>query len=66
MAQRAQISAKLRGNMRNWVDDRIDNRESLMLQSFFTFMKELEFEIGPKMRVTIANSMRKEYAKRKR
>lgn len=65
MARRAEISMKLRGNMRNWVLDRVDNREALMLQSFFSFMKELEFEIGPKARVTIANIMRKEYAKRK-
>lgn len=57
MAKRAQIGMALRGNMRNWVLDRADNREGLKLREFFAFMHDLEFEIGPKTKVTIGNIM---------
>lgn len=66
MATKVKLSATLRNNMRNWVDDRVDNREGLKLREFFSFMHDLEFEIGKKEKAAITKILTAAYKKRRR
>lgn len=57
------ISAQLRGNVNNWVEDCIENGDALLLREFFTFMKELGFEISAAQKKQLTTDMNARYAK---
>ena len=63
MAKSQKISTRLQGNAKNWVEDRIDNGEALMLREFFAFMKDLGFEISSAQKKQLAAQMKPRYAR---
>jgi hypothetical protein len=63
------LNKQLKKNLDNWVEDRAVNKEPLMLNDFYTFMRDLDFtteDLKPLKNKSFREKVKKKYQELKK